>query len=123
MSRARSCARRSGSSLKKVRRATGAVGGEPVRSEDARRNNTKPVDQGEPAPRAPSRTSCHGGPICRIGQGSAHDIDGLSATKEGSTDCGKGRVGMPFTAKSWPIAAALLQFPGVKADGTVVQRG
>jgi sugar phosphate isomerase/epimerase len=28
---------------------------------------------------------------------------------------------MPFTAKSWPIAAALLQFPGVKADGTVVQ--
>jgi sugar phosphate isomerase/epimerase len=28
---------------------------------------------------------------------------------------------MAFTAKTWPIAAALLQFPGVKADGVVMQ--
>jgi len=28
---------------------------------------------------------------------------------------------MLLTAGTWPIAAALLQFPGVKADGTVVQ--
>jgi sugar phosphate isomerase/epimerase len=28
---------------------------------------------------------------------------------------------MPLTASDWPIAGALLQFPGVKPDGTVVQ--
>jgi sugar phosphate isomerase/epimerase len=28
---------------------------------------------------------------------------------------------MPFTAADWPIAAALLQFPPVRADGTAVQ--
>lgn len=28
---------------------------------------------------------------------------------------------MPYTAENWPIAAALLQFPGTRPDGTTVQ--